>query len=98
MARLNPVEPQTFAPSVRAALGPAADADPQGLGLLRVLAQRPEVTTAFLAFRRQLASDSALPARLVELVRLRVAFHNQCRSCMALRSSAAVEDGLTEAL
>ena len=98
MARLLPVEPRAFAPSVRAALGPAADADPQALGLLRVLAQRPDLTTAFLAFRRELAGASVLPPRLVELVRLRVAFHNQCRSCMALRSAVAVEDGVTEAL
>ena len=98
MARLHPVEPPAFDPSVRAALGPAADADPQGLGLLRVLAQRPDVTTAFLAFRRDLGAASVLPARLVELVRLRVAFHNQCRSCMALRSATAIEDGVTEAL
>ena len=36
--------------------------------------------------------------RLVELVRLRVAFHNQCRSCMAIRYKDAVADGVTEAL
>ena len=98
MARLNPVDPKNFAPEVREALGPVADADPQGLGLLRVLAQRPDLTSAFLAFRRELTAAGVLPARLVELVRLRVAFHNQCRSCMALRSASAVEDGLTEAL
>jgi alkylhydroperoxidase family enzyme len=33
----------------------------------------------------------------MELVRLRIAFHNQCRSCMAIRYSAAVSDGLDEA-
>ena len=98
MARLQPVAPQDFDPTVRTALGPAADADAQGLGLLRVLAQRPDLTTAFLAFRRELTGASVLTPRLVELVRLRVAFHNQCRSCMALRSASAVEDGVTEAL
>jgi alkylhydroperoxidase family enzyme len=36
--------------------------------------------------------NRTLPERLIELVRLRVAFHNQCRSCMAIRySSAAAE-------
>ena len=98
MARLHPIEPRAFDPSVRAALGPAADADPQGLGLLRVFAQRPDLTLAFLAFRQELAAASVLPPRLVELVRLRVAFHNQCRSCMAMRSAAAVADGVNEAL
>jgi len=98
MARLHPVEPHAFAPEVQAALGPAAAADPQGLGLLRVLAQRPDLTTAFLGFRRELGVATALPARLVELVRLRVAFHNQCRSCMALRTASGAEDGVTDAL
>ena len=35
-------------------------------------------------------------ARLRELVRLRIAFHNQCRSCMSVRYQSAVDDGLTE--
>ena len=42
--------------------------------------------------------EHILPARLLELVRLRVAFHNQCRSCMSVRYSYGVEDGLTEGL
>ncbi len=39
-----------------------------------------------------------LRRRLLELVRLRIAFHNQCRSCMAVRYESALEDGLTEGL
>ena len=97
MARLHPVPPADFDPALRAALGPALD-DPQGLGLLRVLAQRPDVTAAFLAFRSALTATSTLPPRLVELVRLRIAFHNQCRSCMALRTASGAADGVTEDL
>jgi alkylhydroperoxidase family enzyme len=37
----------------------------------------------------------ALPERLIELMRLRVAFHNQCKSCMAIRYSSAA-DSFTE--
>ena len=40
----------------------------------------------------------SLRVRVVELVRLRVAFFNQCRSCMAIRYSDAVADGVTEGL
>jgi alkylhydroperoxidase family enzyme len=29
---------------------------------------------------------------------LRVAFHNQCRSCMAIRYKTAVDDGMTEGM
>jgi alkylhydroperoxidase family enzyme len=32
----------------------------------------------------------------MELVRLRIAFHNQCRSCMSIRYQSAIDDGLTE--
>ncbi|MFC4945026.1 carboxymuconolactone decarboxylase family protein [Pseudonocardia sp. GCM10023141] len=97
MARLHALAPAEFAPELRTTLGPALG-DPQGLGLLRVLAQRPDITAAFLAFRSRLAAATALPPRLVELVRLRVAFHNQCRSCMALRTKSGADDGVTEAL
>lgn len=38
-----------------------------------------------------LRESTDLPHRLVELLRLRVAFHNQCRSCMAIRYSG--DDG-----
>ncbi|AEA27987.1 carboxymuconolactone decarboxylase family protein [Pseudonocardia benzenivorans] len=97
MARLRAVPTDEFDPALRATLGPALD-DPQGLGLLRVLALRPDVTSAFLTFRSALAATSTLPPRLVELVRLRIAFHNQCRSCMALRTASGAEDGVTEGL
>ena len=98
MARLQAIELQAFDPSVQAALGPAALSNSQGLGLLRVLAQRPDLTAAFLDYRAAVSAAAQLPARLVELVRLRVAFHNQCRSCMALRSASGAAEGVTEDL
>jgi AhpD family alkylhydroperoxidase len=98
MARLQALEPDFFADSLRTRLGEHTLANRQGLGLLRVLAQRPDLTNEFLSFRNGLDANMRLPLRLVELVRLRVAFHNQCRSCMALRSGGAVEAGVTEDL
>jgi alkylhydroperoxidase family enzyme len=50
-----------------------------------VYARRPEVSAALDTVRAAMRDSGTLPPRLVELVRLRVAFHNQCRSCMALR-------------
>jgi AhpD family alkylhydroperoxidase len=63
-----------------------------------IWAHRPAVARARRELSRALAETGTLPARLVELVRLRIAFHNQCRSCMAVRYSDAIEDGLTEEL
>lgn len=51
-----------------------------------------------MQFGRALKVSRTLPERLVELVRLRIAFFNQCRSCMAIRYSDAVADGVSEDL
>lgn len=66
------------------------------LGMFRVLAHTPALARAVTRFGGELFGARTLSRRLVELVRLRVAFHNQCRSCMAIRYNSAIEDGLTE--
>jgi alkylhydroperoxidase family enzyme len=45
-----------------------------------------------------LQTDRILSNRLLELVRLRIAFWNQCRACMAARELPTLADGLTEKL
>ena len=61
-------------------------------GITRMLAHCPEMAKGAIGFGAAIAMNRTLPERLVELVRLRVAFHNQCHSCMAIRySSAAAE-------
>lgn len=64
----------------------------------QIYAWNPAIAVPFAEFMGRFRDASCLPARMVELVRLRVAFHNQCRSCMAIRYSAGAEDGVTEAL
>ena len=63
-----------------------------------ILAHRPDAAAALRSFGMALAASSTLGPRLTELIRLRIAFHNQCRSCMAVRYKSAVDDGLTEDL
>lgn len=63
-----------------------------------IMMHRPEIAKGVGAFTEALRTKGTLPPRLQELVRLRIAFHNQCRSCMAIRYSDAVDDGVTEAL
>ena len=65
---------------------------------VRIYAQRPEIAVKYLELGRALREERLLPDRLVELVRLRVAFWNQCRSCMAIRYEEALDDGVTEGL
>jgi AhpD family alkylhydroperoxidase len=67
-------------------------------GLTRFFAHCPDQALGLMGFGAALKQNRALPERLVELVRLRVAFFNQCRSCMAIRYADAVADGVTEGL
>ena len=49
-------------------------------GIMRMFAHTPEISKGLVVFGGAIKSYRSLPDRLVELVRLRVAFHNQCRS------------------
>src|SRR3954454_12275243 len=64
----------------------------------QVYAQAPGIVGPYLQFMRALRDQGTLPRRLVELVRLRVSFHNQCRSCMSIRYSDGLADGITDGL
>ena len=65
------------------------------LGVASLVSRLPKVAEALGALTAALRSGT-LPPRLLELVRLRIAFHNQCRSCMSVRYQSAIDDGLTE--
>ena len=67
-------------------------------GIMRMFAHTPEISKGLVAFGGAIKSHRSLPDRLVELVRLRVAFHNQCRSCMAIRYQDGVDAGIDEDL
>ncbi|MDT9595163.1 carboxymuconolactone decarboxylase family protein [Nocardioides zeae] len=88
MSRIPPAAPSQFTPL----FGAEAPLRQQ------VYAQAPAIAGPYLAFMKALRENSVLPRRLVELVRLRVSFHNQCRSCMAIRYADGIEDGITEDL
>ena len=88
-----------IAPSAAFASIPADDlgqGDRINLGVASILGHRPEVAGALGAVKAALQANGTLSPRLVELVRLRIAFHNQCRSCMSVRYQSAIDDGLTE--
>ncbi|WP_380876640.1 hypothetical protein ACFB49_09500 [Sphingomonas sp. DBB INV C78] len=77
----------------------AADqATPLEQGTMRMFAHRPAIANGIIALGAGIKQDRSLPERLIELVRLRIAWHNQCRSCLAIRYRDAVADGVDEAL
>jgi AhpD family alkylhydroperoxidase len=75
-----------------------ADPDASKYGATGIMAHTPHMARANSAFLAQAMQGRTLSRRLLELVRLRLAFHNQCRSCMAMRFQSAVDDGLTEGM
>jgi AhpD family alkylhydroperoxidase len=88
MSRIAPASVEVFGPLF------GADAPLRQ----QVYAQAGPVARDYLDWQTALRQKSVLSGRLIELVRLRVAFHNQCRSCMALRYSTAMDDGVDEDL
>lgn len=88
MSRLAPAAPELYVPL----FGEDAPLRQQ------VYANAPHIAGPFREFAATLMRETRLGGRLVELLRLRVAFHNQCRSCMSLRYSAGGDDPLTEGL
>jgi AhpD family alkylhydroperoxidase len=87
-----------IAPSSTFADVPVVDlgqGDRINLGVAAIVGRLPKVAEALGALNAALRSGT-LPPRLRELVRLRIAFHNQCRSCMSVRYQSAIDDGLTE--
>lgn len=95
MARITLIAPEAFDPELAEML---ASKSPFELAGARVYAHLPEVAKAYIRFRSTLNAAGSLDRRLVELVRLRIAFHNQCRSCMAIRYQDARDAGVTEDL
>jgi AhpD family alkylhydroperoxidase len=66
------------------------------LGVAAVMSRLPDVAAAVGGVTAAVRESGGLPPRLMELIRLRIAFHNQCRSCMSVRYQSAIDDGLTE--
>lgn len=97
MSRITKLAPDQWDERLVSAIQPDNLTDLEQ-GLARYFAHCPEQALGLMGFGGALKRNRTLPDRLVELVRLRVAFFNQCRSCMAIRYSDAVADGVTEGL
>jgi AhpD family alkylhydroperoxidase len=95
MSRLAEVNAETLDPAMR---GFFEKASPRDRMMATPTAHAPVLMGALHHFADVLTERGSLSGRLVELVRLRIAFHNQCRSCMAMRYPSGVEAGVTEDL
>jgi AhpD family alkylhydroperoxidase len=95
MTRLAEVQVDTLDDQMRSFFEKAS---PRERMMATPTAHAPVLMGALHHFADILTERGTLPGRLVELVRLRIAFHNQCRSCMAMRYQSGIDDGLTEDL
>jgi AhpD family alkylhydroperoxidase len=88
MPRIDPVPREQYEPLF------GADAPLH----LQIYSHAPLMAQAMADWSTRVYRDCTLDPRLMELVRLRVAFHNQCRSCMATRYNAGFAAGVDEDL
>lgn len=98
MTRIGMLPVEQWDPELRELAGGGGTATDVELGLARIFAHTPEMAKGLFAFTGALKEHRSLSERLAEIVRLRIAFHNQCRSCMAIRYSDAVGEGVDEDL
>jgi alkylhydroperoxidase family enzyme len=92
MSRIELVDTEEFTDELRARLGNPDDVVANGH--LRVIAHWPKVAAAWLDLLAAMRDTGTLDPRLVEIVRLRIAYHNQCAHCMAVRFGDDVEETL----
>jgi len=97
MSRITKLSIDQWDPELRR-MTSAETGTPLEQGLMRMMAHTPGIAKGIVALGSALRQNRALPDKLVEMVRLRIAFHNQCRSCMAIRYKSALDDGLDENL
>ncbi|HZU63068.1 MAG TPA: carboxymuconolactone decarboxylase family protein [Novosphingobium sp.] len=97
MSRISKIDHTDWDPELRA-ITHADEASVLERGTLRIMAHKPETAKGFVRFFAALKAERSLPERLLELVRLRIAYHNQCRSCMAIRYAGPAAAGVDEAL
>jgi len=97
MSRVSELPQHAWAPELCEHFD-ANTASPLELKARGIMAHAPHMANANAEFMTAAFGGSVLSRRLIELVRLRVAFHNQCRTCMAMRFQPALDDGITDDL
>jgi len=97
MSRISKIDHRDWDPELRA-MTQADEATVLERGTMRIMAHKPETAKGLVGFFAALRNERTLPERMTELMRLRIAFHNQCRSCMAVRYQDAAAEGLDEDL
>jgi alkylhydroperoxidase family enzyme len=91
MARIEPAEAFTGVSTVDVGQG-----DRVNLGVAAIMSRLSDAAAAVGGVTAAVRETGVVSPRLMELVPLRIAFHNQCPGCMSIRYQSAIDDGLTE--
>ena len=97
MARMEPLSAGEADPSVRPDFEAFQAARGNVPNLFRTLARRPGLMRATAAFLREASAPGEVPARLKELIALRVSRANGCAYCLASHTRLARAAGATDA-
>lgn len=90
---IAPLDDGQLRPDVAAAIVQAQRSGALSSTVLpRIWARRPELARAQIALHSRFYDSAVLPARLLELVRLRIASINQCAVCQTSRKSDDVSE------
>ena len=68
------------------------------LAFAGVMGHIPKASKYLTATKAAAKHSGTLSHRLVELVRIRMAYHTQCRTCMTLRFQEGLDDGINQDL
>jgi AhpD family alkylhydroperoxidase len=97
MSRISKVNVADWDPELRR-MTAADSGSPIEVLPMQIFANVPALAKGIVGLGLAFRESRSLPERLIEIVRLRIAYHNQCRSCMAIRYRSAVADGVDEEL
>lgn len=66
------------------------------LAFAGIMGHIPKANKYLVATKAATKHSGTLSQKLIELVRVRMAYHTQCRTCMTMRFQECLEDGLTQ--
>jgi alkylhydroperoxidase family enzyme len=66
------------------------------LAFAGIMGHIPKANKYLVATKAAAKHDGTLSQRLIELVRIRMAYHTQCRTCMTIRFQECLDDGLNQ--
>lgn len=95
MARIEPLDPENVAPSLRQVVAQAQERLPQFMNQVLTLAHHPRIARDLVTMYLGFQEESVLERRLVELAVLTVSHLNRCVYCVSHHTPLGLQSGLS---